>query len=225
MGRDHLGQFMVSSALGFGRGIMLLDDCEGTFNWTVSGTGGDDVHAYATAMAFMGLNGMSLATRTTAAAQNDLLQVVKLVGYPETGLVVSRARIMFPNLTGAASVNFLVDAFNAVRQYRAMLSIVPATGVVSYYNSAGGMTVIPELKGLIQAAGWATMELVVDLLAFQYVEAAWNGSRVSLAGVAMNDVAATTYRECRIGMNIIASAAPPATLAMDNWYVGEFLDV
>jgi len=225
MGRDHLGQFNVSSNLGFARGVLLLEDCEGVNNWTVSGTGGDDVHAFAAASAFMGGFGFNLATRTTAAAQNDLLQVVKLVGYPETGLVVARVRLMFPNLTGAASVNLLIDAFNSVRQYAAMLSIAPATGVVSYYNSAGGMTVVGALAGPIQANAWATMELVMDLLAFQYMEAAWDGSRVSLGGAGMNNIAASTYRECRVGISIVASAAPPATLAMDNLYVGEFLDV
>lgn len=225
MSRDHLGQFMVSSSLGFARGILILEDCEGTMNWTVSGTGGDDVHAFATAMAFMGTYGLSMATRTTAAAQNDLLQVVKLVGYPETGLLVLRARLMFPDLTGAASVNLVCAAFNGVREWVGMLSIIPATGVVSYYNSVGGMTNVAGLAGLIQANGWATMELVVDMLRMEYIEAAWNGRRADLSGASLNDAAATTYRECRIGLSIVASAAPPARLAADNIYAGEFLDV
>lgn len=223
--RDHLGNYQISSDLTFARGILLLDDCEGTFTWIVLGTGGDDVHAYATPAAFMGLNGLRMKTRVTAAAQNDYLDVHKFVGVPESGLLVYRTRLCFPNLTGQASVNMNVAFYNASREWRAMLSVVPATGAVSYYDSAGGMTAVAGLAGLLPAVGWATMELVLDLNTMEYVEAAWDGNRVSLAGIGMYDLGVSTDRAVYVGISIIASAAPPAEIYADNIYVGEHRDL
>jgi len=82
MPRDFFGNYPIVAGLGFSRDIKVLDDCEGTFTWTVGGTGGDDVHEFLAAAAWQGTYGMHLKTRTTDTDEDDALAVQKLFDFP-----------------------------------------------------------------------------------------------------------------------------------------------
>ena len=95
--REFQARVPIGSNMMFARGVLLLDDCDGTLGWVASGTGGDDVHAFSTDYAFSGVNSLKLVTRTTGAAAGDTLTVARVVEYPESGLLVYRARVLFLN--------------------------------------------------------------------------------------------------------------------------------
>jgi len=225
MSRDHLGQFMVSSALGFGRGILLLDDCEGTFNWTVSGTGGDDVHEFATAAAFMGLKGMRLKTRTTGAAANDYVAAARAVGHGEGGLLVIRARVASPDVSVVKNLVMQVTHCDGVNDYSANINIRMSAGTVAYLDAAAAAVAMPDLAQTFTDGAWFTIELVLDVLTHEYLECFCNGTRVDLAGAGVYDVGASTERGAIVSLSVIAVGAAPAEMYADNIYVGEYLDL
>jgi len=216
---------MVSSNLGFARGVLLLEDCEGTFTWVDSGTGGDDVHEFATAAAFMGLQGMRLKTRTTGAAANDYVMVSKPMGYPESGLCVARARIAVPALAAVGGFTLAVVARNGTRRWQGELVVSPNAPTVEYLNAAGAWTAVAALAYAPVVFGFVTLEVALDLRSMEYVEGAWNGARADLAGVSMYDAAADTARGLTLAVSVRAAGAAAAELYADNLYVGEFLDV
>lgn len=225
MGRDHLGQFQMGSDLAFARGVLLLEDCEGTFNWIASGTGGDDVHAFATAAAFMGGHGMQLKTRTTGTSPNDILTASKNFSFPESGLLVARCRLAMVQQAAIKYVGFRVGFCAGAEVYQARLKHTPATPKVEY-QEAGGADVPVAGMGFVTLDGaFCTLELVVDCLANKYVSLAWNGVRADLAGVALFDGGAASIRYAYVALDVVTVGAAPAEMYVDSVYVGEFLDL
>lgn len=225
MSRDHLGQFTVGSNLGFARGVQLLEDCEGTCNWSVSGTGGDDVHAFATVAAFMGLNGLRLKTRVTGAAENDYVMLSRAIGLGESGLIVFRGRLALPAVTGVKYVSIGVGIADGDRLYAGWMSWTQVGGAVLICGPAGaGVASGVQATGLV-GREWVTWELVIDGRAMEYEEVAFNGSRARDVGVALWDSGADAHRWVGLDLMVWADANAPAEMYVDNMYVGEFLDL
>jgi hypothetical protein len=223
MPRDFLPAFNVAANLGFAKGVLLLDDCEGTFTWTVGGTGGDDVHEYAAVAAFMGLNGMRLKTRTTGAAADDNVFVSKVFGFPESGLVVARMRWASPDPTKIKSVRLNLWVDNGVRDWQAGGRLLPNTPEFDYYTPAGAWQAVASMAFGVSALEFVTMELVVDCRAMGLLEVANNGVRTQLSGVGLYDNGAYTNRRCAVAIMVYAIGANPAEMYVDHVYVGEFL--
>lgn len=223
--RDHLGMFALSSDLKFAKGILLLDDCEGAFTWTPTGTGGDDVHEYAAAAAFTGDTGMRLKTRTTSAAAGDTLGVYKWLSYPESGLAVVRARLASPTIAAPQSIEMVISVCDGSNLYQAQIGYRPNTPDGYYINSAGAVVSIPQWAFGNHDLQFSTMELVIDTRALQYLTAHWNGTSISLAGLALEDMGAYASRGLQALLGVTTIAAAPAELYADNIYVGEYLEV
>jgi len=225
MSRDHLGQFMMASNLAFARGVLLLEDSEGTFTWTPSGTGGDDVHAFATAAAFMGLNGIQLKTRTTSAAADDLLSVQKWCQFPESGLLVLRARIASPALAAVKAIYLTASVHDGALNAQGQMMWSPNTPRVAYQNLAGAAVPITEMAFTTENLAFITLELVLDLDAMNYIAIAWNGIRKLLPAIPMYAVGSSALREVILGVSVTSIAAAPAQAYVDTVYAGEFLDL
>jgi hypothetical protein len=224
MGRDHFPNIPVGAGMGFARGVLLLDDCEGTFTWNVTGTGGDDVHAFATAAAFQGTYGMRLKTRTTATAAADNLTVTKIMGYPESGLLVTRLRFASPDWTTHDTFGLLLNVYNGVHNFQAALMYTPATPEWGYTDSTGAYVVLATLTGTIPNLAWVQAEIVLDLRTMTWLQVAANGTRVDLAGVAMRDVGADVNRDIYLAVQLLTVGAAAAEIYADNIYVGEYLE-
>ena len=224
MSRDYFGNLPVVAGMAFSRDVLLLDDCEGAFTWQTAGTGGDDVHEYLAAAAFAGTAGLHLKTRTTSAAENDSLLAQKWLGYPETGLLVARAKIASPSWAAVKTINFIAVHGNGARNYNGQLQYTPATGVVAYANAAGAATAIAALAHQELDYQFTTWELVIDCRAHQYLAVAINGLRASLAGVDLWDSAAAAQRYAGLGLGVTTSGAVSAELYASHLYVGENLE-
>ena len=223
--RDHLGNFMVAGNLGFARGVLLLEDCEGTFTWGVSGTGGDDVHEFAAAAAFMGTKGMRLKTRTTGAAAADNLAVEKAFGFPESGLLVCRLRVCPVGVAAFDYIQILLDVSAGVTGYGGCVQLDVAAGKVYYQAAGGGFVEMAGLAAPVLEGAFMGVELAVDLLANRYLSCMVNGLRADLSGVGMVSGGAVAYRFARLGVTIATVGAAPCELYVDSAYVGEFLDL
>lgn len=224
MGRDHFPNIPIGAGMGFSKGVLLLEDCEGTFTWTVAGTGGDDVHAFATTAAWQGTYGMHLRTRTTLAAADDDLTVTKLMPMPESGLLVARLRIASPDPTAVKSVQIALLANAGANSYVGQLKFAPNTPTVEYVNAAGALVDLPTLATICPADAFQVVELALDVLTMQYIYVLVNGVRVDLAAVPLWDIGAVAARYSYISILVEAIGAAPATLYADNIYVGEYLE-
>jgi hypothetical protein len=223
--RDHLGNFMVSSNLQFARGILLLDDCEGTCTWQKSGTDANVAVTFETAAAFMGTTGLQLFSGDADPAADDIATAYKATGFPESGLVVCRARIASPDLTKVKQVWWGVSVIDGTTLYDATVRWVPNTPAFAYRDTAGDWQAIAALAYGTYALNWCLWELVVDVRAMAYRSVLFNGTRVDLAGIGLYDQGAVAKRELQIGVSVVCLGAAAATLYLDTVYAGEFLEV
>jgi len=224
MSRDYFGNLPVAAGMGFARDVLLLDDCEGSFTWTPTGTGGDDVHEYLAAAAYAGTAGLHLKTRTTAAAEDDWLQVTKALSYPESGLLVLRAKIAMPAQANLKSVSLVLSEAAGTTCYLAQAKWTPGTPKVEYVDAAGDLIQIPALANKPLDTAFSTIELAIDCRAHQYLSLAINGLRADLAGLGLYNAGAETYRYSAVVLKIVASAGAPAELYASHIYVGENLE-
>lgn len=225
MGRDHLGQFLLNSNANFGRGIMLLEDCEGTFNWTVSGTGGDDTHEYATAAAFIGTNGIHMKTRVTSAATNDTLRIAKILDYPASGLIVFRARFNWPDNSNVALMRLDLDVSRGNQLIRYRIVLEPGAPEIYYLDS--GNNEVDNGGGLkrVYDNQWGAVELVVDANNGEYRYVQQQGWKWDLSGQAGYEVSQPDEKGVTLAFELVASSEAPAEAYLDQIYLGEFLDI
>jgi hypothetical protein len=224
MGRDHFPNIPIGAGMGFARGVMLLDDCEGTMTWTVTGTGGDDVHLFATAAAWQGTYGMHLKSRTTAAAENDTVGVLKMFDYPGSGLLVARLRVCPVAVAAIKSINVHFRIDDGAQQYAAYFRLAISTGKVYYTDAAGNWIEIATMATTFTGGNWYTIELSIDCLAHKWLAARFNGFEYDASALPLYNDAATAGRFSLLGCYIIATDAPPAEIYADNIYVGEYLE-
>ncbi len=223
--RDHLGNAMVSSNLGFARGVLLLEDCEGTCNWVVSGTGGDDVHAFAAAAAFGGVNGLRIKTRTTGAAEGDGLMLSRRVSWPESGLLVVRWRYAMVNVSAFNYVYFTVMLANGGQGYEFTIQHRGGNDKVYYLAGSGFFVELADLSFVAGDGQWSTGEMVLDLQVMEWLEVMVNGVRADLAGEGSRAQGASAGRYVELEVGVVTAGAAPCDLYLDDLSVTEFRDV
>jgi len=223
--RDHLGNFMVSGNLQFARGILLLDDCEGTCNWVKAATDANATVTFETVAAFVGTKGLRLFSGDATPAEDDIVTGQRLISYPESGLLVARCLMCAPDWSKLKSVSLKASHDpGAGDQYFGQVKIVAGDGAY-YYDVAGDPVeltdiVIPSVNGQ-----WFVMELGLNCVDHEYRHVAVNGVRVDLAGVGLYNAGASTGRASDVVAVATTVGAAAATLYVDCVYAGEFVDV
>ncbi len=222
--RDYFGNLPIVDGMGFSRGIKVLDNCEGTMTWIVSGTGGDDVHEFATAAAWEGEKGLRLKTRVTGTAADDDTTVGKYFDYPESGLLVARLRFSPLIVANTKAFYVYLNIDDGAQQYSSAIKLLISTATVSYLNSAGTYTAIAALATTFLANQWYTVELAIDCRAKKYIHVRFNGFESDLSAQGLYNSAVSSSRGALLWLTNIASAAGASEIYADNIYVGEFVD-
>ncbi|HAM56141.1 MAG TPA: hypothetical protein DCQ64_12355 [Candidatus Rokubacteria bacterium] len=220
--RDHRQASPFAADLQFDPDVALLDDCSGTFVWTASGTGGDDVHDHATSAALTGTHGLRLLTRSTASAENDLLTLDRWLPWPTAQRLCLATRSQCPSWAGVKYWYLYLNVYNGTRQYTAALRISAATRILSYRDAAGGQTTITGATVANADAAWFNLGFCLDLDTLCYLNARANGSSYDLAGTPCHNTAATSTRGLLLRLFLYASAAGPAAMFLDNLYAGSY---
>jgi len=223
--RDNLGNPQFSGRPEFARGLLLLDDCEGTCNWVATGTGVNFAAAYDTAAAKTGLKGLKLSTRPLTPAADDTCTATRLMSFPESGMLVFRAAAGSPDVTKVKSIGILLQVKNGSHAYYAALIWYPNTGLVKYIDAAGAEITVTALTATVESLAFVQIELVVDVRGMKYLEVAFDGNRASLNGIALYDAGAFPDRDAALLLQVVAIGANPAIAWFDNIYAGEFLNI
>lgn len=221
MSQSHKLTSLQRPELQFSRGIALLEDCEGTFLWTEAGTGGDDVHQFATAAAYHGTNGMELITRTTDTADGDLLSVKRYLGALKAGRLVARGLVGFPDVSDCQAFRVEILMTDGTDIWQAKIAFAPNTPQGGYYDSANSFTAVAGFAVGLSDGFWAQWEVVIDTMAMEYISMRWCGVEQSLAGLGLYDSGNSDSRVVSIDLEIEAAIAAPCTVYQDSIFVGE----
>ena len=197
MSRDYFGNYPIVAGLGFSRDVLLLDDCEGTMTWEVSGTGGDDVHEYLAAAAWQGTYGMHLKTRTTGTTVDDYVLAQKLFDWPSTNLLVARLRVTPVVVANTKGITITLAADDGSDGYTGAIKLAPDGSKVYYSNSAGSWVELTDLAMTYYALHWLTVELALDLKAHTYRHLRFNGWETDLSTLSLKAAGASASRGAR----------------------------
>lgn len=202
--------------------ICLVDDCTGTFDYSVSGTGGDDVHTYAANTAWYGAAGAVIKTRVTGAADGDQITIEKSVSPPIGDKLVFKIRITSDDVSAIDHAKLWIKYYDGAKQYAFQLRWRPNTPDWSYYNSAAGQTALTIGTGTPLDYEWFNVELQMDLSTHQYIKAVINGQEQDLTEIDCYEVGAATNRMLNFSIYLEANAGAPADLQFDMLYLGEY---
>lgn len=222
MGIDHIGKFNVNQNLQFTKGIRLLDDCEGTFNWVVVGTGSDYSATFETAAAMIGTKGMHVKTRATSPAENDTIQVNRQFGVSESGLLAMRGNFNFVDQSLIASISMFLHYYDGTDKLNGKVVFTPQTPLIQWLNSAGGFTAFTEAPFKVNNDVWFQMELVIDTVGKIYKSARVGQLREDLDGEALRDSGGSTYTQVLAGFILQTDGAAQAQVYADQFYMGEY---
>ena len=211
--------------LEFNRRILLLEDCEGYFIWVASGTGGDDLHAYASSAAYFGGKGINLATRTTSAADGDNVAITRLLTWPEGSLLVVRGMMSFVDQSDCEFAGVTITECDGASKYQYGFR-GGRTGLKwEYIDAAGNYVEVSSQVFQVTDKGWIRFELQVDLTKHEYVSSRWGGRHLDMDGIGYNLVGADTERLVRITLHVEAAGAASAQIFWDAIYVGERVEI
>ena len=198
------------------RDVLFVDDCSGTFNWEVGGTGGDDVHTYATAAAYAGTHGIHLKTRTTGAAATDDVDILHPIEYPRGGLIEVQCMISPKKSAGQEYLDLAINALNPDNAYVPAIRVNWATSKLQYVDSLGAFI---DISGALASGGisrWYRLGLIADVKQGKYIAAYYDGEQFDLSGIDAPDDGGDTRRDCDIQFRLEAHTSGPAEVYIDN---------
>ena len=226
MSRDHLGQNVWSSNLGFDRGVLLLDDCEGNSDWAGSGTGSDFAVAFDVNAAWAGLKGLQLDTKSTTPAADDQVRAFRVVEHPETGLLVMRARLGFPDVSDVKFADMSLNLDDSNDNWLGLLRWDRTDDTARYQNDAGTFTDLGVVVGFGVDNLWSMFEIVLDMNKKEWISAQILGQKVDLAGVPLDfQEGGGTSVLVNVEFWVTAIGTNRTTMYVDQVYVGQYLDL
>ncbi len=221
MAGDTVPGSPLGSGMVFAKGIILMEDFEGTWQWLESGTGGDDVHTNGQAGSYHGTKGMTLRTRAASAAEDDIVTITNNIVYPRGDFVLVRMKLGLPNLSTVKRVVVGLLWENGAQGYKSGIYWEPNVPAGGYHNSAGAYVAEAGFGHGCEDGQWTLLEFGVDLSLAQYIRANLGGVEFDMAGIDVENTAAETTRRLQVQVSVVAAGAAQASLWGDDLYIGE----
>jgi hypothetical protein len=220
--RDFFRNEHVKTNMAMARGIRLLETFEGAYYWTADGTGGDVTIGQAAGAAWTGAYGISIKTRTTGAAADDVTRINRFFDRPQTNLLIARAMMTSPDWSKVKYASMALRYKSVSGDWASALRYTPATGYWAYKDSAGAYQTIALLSGLKTNGSWMCIEYAINVSLWQYLWAATKGKYFSLANIDFESEGGGTTSEMQMYFSVTAIGASPATLYVDDVLVTEY---
>jgi hypothetical protein len=222
MGREYQRESLVLGSLDVFGDVLFADDFEAsTLLWTGSGDGADFTVARATGAAYMGANGLSIATRTTAPAQGDIATAT--VHLPQTLRRKVTAMVHFRNISDAL-VKYVTLGFTGARaDYAFNLGVRydAALAKMQYQASGAGWSDVP-LGGFDGSPdAFHRLMVVWDWSLMQYLKLVIDERYLAMTGVAFDVTANGGDLELQAYLQVTTAGAAVATSYFDNYAVLE----
>jgi len=174
MPREYERRIYVTGFTTIGGPVVLADDFEGAFNWTISGypTGTDFEGGYATDLSFSGNACMVLKTRATNPSEGDWVSAQRYINIGATRKILLDCRFrfdLFVSLYEGIYFTIFYIAPNENELYEARLKYSPSDGKWYYYSQIGTFTEISNSVQLRHDA-WHRVRASFDLKNYKYMQ-------------------------------------------------------
>jgi hypothetical protein len=195
---------------------IFYDNCDGTFDYVVTGTGADFAAAYVTTYALSNLKSLLAQTKLTTPAVADYVDVAKNLWLPPTKLVRLQLAFRLISASTGITIQWGIKWYDGVNVNTAHLRVDRSTLLTQYYNAAGSWTTITGPTCPPDPYTWSYYDLVADFTKNEYVRMTASHVPVSLAGTPVNSSAGATRPKCILGLIVTAGAAVRAECAFSQ---------
>lgn len=223
--RDHLAKFNVADDMQFTKGIVLLDDCEGTNLWAITGTGADFTGTFETGAAFHGTKGLQLVTRTTDPADNDVVTAKRFMPYLAADVLLWRVLVGLPDVSVVRYVSFDFHMFDGSKDRQANMIWRPNTPRLEFKNSAGNTATIAGYAQGVPDGAWVSWSMAFQMDTYKHIFVELNGIKTDMSDEAIYEVGASSSRYVSVGITVVTIGAALATAYFDSMYCGKYLDI
>lgn len=204
--------------------VVLSDEFEGVFNWTIGGSGTDYIGERRAEAAFHGDYGLYLRTRVTGAAAGD-------------AITASRKIALQGRLSISYFLRFCPSEIDALRYIDIVLNLADGTGlyhptirrdhpadVWQYKDKPGQFQTIPGLDQLMMLSEWHALGIELDLLNHTYGILTFLGQTIDLSNIEMyKSSSVSSARILTPVIEVIAETALRPCLYVDDVLVREVL--
>lgn len=195
---------------------IFYDDCEGTFNYQVTGTGTNFVGNYHPTRAHSGTHGLYLATKSTTPAANDSVLMRKQI-FP-TPKPTNTLQLLFSHYQYLAPAHFRLGLVrgHAADLQSALLLFDSDLSTISYYNTEYGWTLIPGLTFNRLNLHWNHLMLSPDWQKNVYGTLTVNQHIVDLNAVTLPGIGWPSPGPLEFLIELTLDFAARSTLALDQ---------
>lgn len=188
MGKEYVRQIMVLGEVPTMGPVVLYDNMEDVFKWTITGNTGDFAGTKDTATMYNGGASMKLLTRVTDAAADDYVQALR-TSFQRPGQRYAIECIWRPE--SATLISWVTFEFNildgAYRHQGAIICDVEG-GRWYYRRSDGGEVELTDLTTGMAHQAWHRLRLEFDESLGKYIKVIADGKEVDMSALAYQKV-------------------------------------
>jgi len=221
-GRLDLAPITVEAIVPVEATVLLTDGFEEIFRWSVAGDGADWIAERRVVAGFQGDYGLYLKTRTTGAAENDVVTASCGLAYYRQRKVEVLLRFLLAGGVIPKYIDFALKVYDSEGTWRAQIRRDASAGVWQYRDSAGLFQTIPGLPTEIGAGSWYMLSFEVDGASHQYGKVRFLGETIDLAPLGFyKELAAAKDRHLDIIITITKPTIPIPELYVDDILIRE----
>jgi len=196
--RDFQVEHLQSKYNSFNKSVIFQDNCNGTFNYIISGSGAGYNAEYSTAAALNKTNGIKLYTRAVGAQATDYVRIDKYVEALHRRALEYYIRFKIVDITLTESVRFGYSIYDGSRAYVCRIHIVSNTGQIGIYSTAGTPAILTGVDTKIITGQINTAILRVNAISKKYIDLTFNGVKYDLSSYTFADIGASTDNYAKI---------------------------
>lgn len=220
MSREYQRESLTLGSLALFGDVLFADDFEGTtLLWAGTGTGADFAVSIATAAAYMRTSGLSMATKTTAPADGDI--VTATARLPQTLAKEVTLLAHFKNISDSL-VQYVTFGFTGARDdYSFNLGVRYDPTLSKWQRQAPGAGWVDVTGGAFDGNpnAWHRMLLVWDWALEQYVKLVIDEKVIDMSGFSFDITANGGDLELQAYLQVEAAGAAIATSYFDNYAI------
>ena len=221
MPKDYVRSKQIGAPPDYKREVLLMDDFDGSMNWSVSGTGAGYGAEHIEDAAYFGEKGLHLYTRPADCAVGDICTIEKYIDYPITDLLVFRARIGIPVLDTVGTFLMVLDIYDGTTRNQAVIRYEPFYRYMYYLDISGEFLKIDGYRQYLEDGFWTTFEYAIDCSTKEYIYVLFNGIKTDLTGIRFDVIGATTSKRAELWIRVTTRLEEQTSLYLDALYAGE----
>lgn len=180
---------------------------------------GDAIFELDPNLSFSGAQSLHIKTRTTDTAEDDEIQAFLQSHLPPTKNVSLLARFYSPTFTTLKTLLFQLEWYDGTNVHRAFIKYYEAVPKLTYLNSGGTETDLPDLDHVLHFLSWHSFNFPVDFMNNKYRSFQLDEINIDLSDLPIYTTESALLPHLRSILSITTAGAAPTELYIDNYIV------